>query len=136
MLFSAGTRPARGGHLDLLLNAVQGHEVELVYLLLARGAPVNDRIAYPEYDDDASGPQTAEEEAEEEAVWRQLYGMHGRSPLELCSDGSNLVNSCAPPYEDAWTLTKLVLLAGGTGDSLRYTGACFYEDVVYLLSLC
>jgi hypothetical protein len=118
----AGSRPAP----DLLLGAAQCHEAELLYFLLAEGAPVNVRIHFPEYDEDEL------DTAEKEDAWRKLYGLHGRNALELCSNASLLISDHRGKAEGvAWTLTKLVILAGGTGNPLGYLGFCPYEEVYY-----
>ena len=121
----AGSRPAP----DLLLGAAQCHEAKLLYLLLAEGAPVNARTPFPDYDD------ADIDTAEKEDAWRALYGLHGRNALELCTNSGQLCDRPEPEVlkaqQVAWTLTKLVILAGGTGNPIRYLGYCPYEEVYY-----
>jgi hypothetical protein len=119
-VLARGSRPTP----DLLLRAAETHGFELVYLLLAGGMPVNTRIDFPDYD------EVNLDTAEEEESWRELYALHGRNALELCSNATRLFN-VRESEEDAWTLTKLVILAGGTGDPIQYLGSCFYEEVWY-----
>lgn len=119
-LLARGSRPTP----DLLLHAAESHEFELLYLLLAGGVPVNTRIDIPDYD------EANLDTAEKEESWRELDGLHGRNALELCSNATMLFND-PESEEDAWTLTKLVILAGGTGDPSRYLGSCFHDQVTY-----